>query len=175
MADSNEITVVHGGQNRLPELEPLYKALQEHHNAVAPNLAGMPARAPGEAWARRRLRYARWLAMPDAFLLLAETAHGPVGFALVTLGEDYDGWLGDNRVGEIRDLAVLPELRRRGIGTKLLDAVEESLAAAGVRACRLNVLTSNVDAIRLYERRGMMPAMTVMLRLDSHQPNTPHD
>jgi ribosomal-protein-alanine N-acetyltransferase len=56
--------------------------------------------------------------------------------------------------GEIRNIAVLPELRRRGIASLLLNAAEERAREIGVTTLYLEVRESNVAAIRLYEERG---------------------
>lgn len=54
----------------------------------------------------------------------------------------------------IATLAVLPEYRRRGIGSMLLDECEKQLPYYAVRLC---VRNSNQAAIRLYERYGYHP------------------
>ncbi|HTA98162.1 MAG TPA: GNAT family N-acetyltransferase [Solirubrobacteraceae bacterium] len=158
-----KVRIVRGGAGRIDDLAPLYIALQEHHRTLAPNLAGMSARPLDDAWERRRDRYARWLVRPDAFTVIAEQGSHAVGFALVTLEEDYDGWASGARIGELRDLAVLPELRGQGIGSRLMAAVAGELAAAGVRACRLTVLACNEDARRFYARCGMATVSHVLV------------
>jgi len=59
--------------------------------------------------------------------------------------------------GEILDLAVLPERRRRGIGRALLCAVWNALQGDGVKELYLEVRESNVAAIELYRRQGFRP------------------
>lgn len=54
----------------------------------------------------------------------------------------------------IHDLVVLPEYRGRGIGSALLDEAERRARAAGSSRLTLEVLDSNRDAKRLYERCG---------------------
>jgi GNAT superfamily N-acetyltransferase len=58
---------------------------------------------------------------------------------------------------EIRlvDLALLPEVYGKGIGTLLLKQVLDE-AAATARPCRLRVLQTNLGAIRLYQRMGFV-------------------
>ena len=46
-----------------------------------------------------------------------------------------------------------------------MDAVEDRLAQAGARDVQLHVMVGNDAARRFYERRGMQPIMTTMLRL----------
>jgi [ribosomal protein S18]-alanine N-acetyltransferase len=59
--------------------------------------------------------------------------------------------------GEILDLAVLPERRRRGVGQALLSAVWNALQRDGVKELYLEVRESNVAAIELYRRQGFRP------------------
>jgi ribosomal-protein-alanine N-acetyltransferase len=59
--------------------------------------------------------------------------------------------------GEILDLAVLPDKRRRGIGSSLLQAVRQEMEAAGVRELFLEVRESNAAAIALYRTQGFLP------------------
>lgn len=54
----------------------------------------------------------------------------------------------------INNVAVLPDLRGRGIGTSLLHRVFAEAARLGARRATLEVRASNVSARRLYERLG---------------------
>jgi ribosomal-protein-alanine N-acetyltransferase len=54
----------------------------------------------------------------------------------------------------INNLAVLPELRERGLGTHLLEAVIEEAAHLGAELMTLEVRQSNTPALRLYARSG---------------------
>jgi len=71
---------------------------------------------------------------PDA-LLLAEVGGRPVGTLIAT----WDGWRGN-----MYRLAVLPEVRRRGIATALVAEGERRLRALGCR--RVTALVVDVDA-----------------------------
>jgi ribosomal protein S18 acetylase RimI-like enzyme len=157
------VSIVRGGAERLDELQPLYRALHLHHAEAAPELGGLPAADREEAWRRRRRRYSSWLAQPDSFVLVAERGSRPIGFALVTVEEGYDGWGRGERLGEVRDLAMLPEERGAGVGELLLGQVAAALAAANIERYRLTVLGANTDAIRFYERQGMRPITQQML------------
>lgn len=59
--------------------------------------------------------------------------------------------------GEILDLAVLPERRRRGIGGTLLSTVWNELQSQGVKELYLEVRSTNSAAIALYSARGFRP------------------
>ena len=54
----------------------------------------------------------------------------------------------------LHDLAVLPESRGNGIGNALLDAVENHARKMGCCKVTLEVIASNTDAVRLYQRKG---------------------
>ncbi len=59
--------------------------------------------------------------------------------------------------GEILDLAVHPEERRRGVGKRLLETISRALGESGVRELYLEVRESNRPAIELYRARGFRP------------------
>ena len=56
----------------------------------------------------------------------------------------------------INNLAVLPDLRRQGAATALLDRVMAEGARLGVRRAMLEVRQSNVAARQLYEKFGFV-------------------
>ncbi|HEU5423702.1 MAG TPA: GNAT family N-acetyltransferase [Nitrolancea sp.] len=65
-------------------------------------------------------------------------------------------------IPEIVDFNVLPDLRRRGIGSRLLDAAEELIAARWPLAASLAGIGVGLDpdygaAQRLYVERGYLP------------------
>jgi [ribosomal protein S18]-alanine N-acetyltransferase len=70
---------------------------------------------------------------------------GIVGYAILW-------WAGDE--GELANLAVAPEARRRGVGGRLLDALFAEARLRGVRSVFLEVRASNEAALELYGTRG---------------------
>jgi ribosomal-protein-alanine N-acetyltransferase len=84
--------------------------------------------------------FAAALAAPGAFLCA-----GPAGFALgrAAAGE-----------AELLTLAVAPEVRRRGEGSRLLAAFEAEAAARGAGRAFLEVAAENAPALALYARAG---------------------
>ena len=78
-----------------------------------------------------------------------------------------DTWTTGSRVGEIESLAVLPSHRGRGIGTHLLDTLEQTLAADGIDDLIIGTLAGNTGARQLYERRGYRPTWLYVSRLRS--------
>jgi [ribosomal protein S18]-alanine N-acetyltransferase len=82
---------------------------------------------------------------PDTMVLVA-TRHGEIaGFAIMHFGEQR---------AHLLLLAVLPAFRRAGIGTSLLQWLEQSCVTAGVQSVRLEVRSSNRAARNFYARAG---------------------
>ena len=65
----------------------------------------------------------------------------------------------DNNIPEIADLNVLPEYRKKGIGTRLIQACEQAAKSQGKRVIGLGVsLTADYgNAQRLYIHLGFLP------------------
>ena len=126
----------------------------------------MPELAPyvsdTETWRARRKLYEELLPKPDTLLLLALVEDKPIGYGLTHVFAVADTWIEDtwttsDRVGEIESLSVLPEYRGSGLGSQLLERLEDHLRERGVDDLILGALAGNADAIRLYERRGYQP------------------
>jgi ribosomal-protein-alanine N-acetyltransferase len=60
-------------------------------------------------------------------------------------------------MGHVKDLAVHPAWRGRGVATRLLDRALAVLEVAGARRAKLEVRQTNDDAISLYRRFGFEP------------------
>jgi len=155
-----ELRITPGGREDLQRLEPVWLALQAYHVEITPQLGDAPACSPAEAWRRRRAKYERWLEEPETFVLLAERAGRAVGYAFVTVGAGFASW-GEERLADLQTLSVVEEERGRGVGTALMDAVDERLAELGVRELKLTAANANAGAQRFYERRGLRPSFVV--------------
>lgn len=115
------ITIVFGDAgDSVDALAELYRALHDHHVRVAPRLGPLPPRMFEDSWTRRRARYRVWLAEPGAFLASASADGALVGYLLATTAAGYQSWMSADSIGEIKDLAVHPTVRRQGIGSRLL-------------------------------------------------------
>ncbi len=162
-----EIAVVALGEDRFGELELLWRELYEHHTALVPHLDDR--QLPFErSWERRSRMDREWLrAEPGSFVLVAKDGEQVVGYALVRVrsGEGFAAsWRTGHPLGELTTLVVLPAARGRGVGSALLDAVDERLRALGVEDLAIGVITTNVEAMRLYERRGAVPYITCFIQ-----------
>lgn len=157
-----DVTIHKVGAEAVDRLEPLWLALHEHHQSVAPPAVYQP---PHRSWAARRGAYLEWLASPGSFILLAEKGQQAVGYAMVHVkpGPD-DTWVTGDRIAELETLSVAPAARGAGIGTMLLDGVDAELAAQGIGDLFIAALHGNDAAIRLYQRRGLRPVMVHLAR-----------
>jgi ribosomal protein S18 acetylase RimI-like enzyme len=157
------VRIVKAGPERVDELEPLWKALQEHHAAVMPQVAGLAPRDLEESWQLRRDKYLALLSEPASFVMIAQDDSRLLGYAMVRLSEGSVGYATSATVADIETVSVLADARGEGIGTALMDAVNEQLLAIGVKEVRLGVVAGNDDAIRFYERRGMQPFAVTLI------------
>ena len=151
------VRVVRAGAERVPDLEPLARALHRHHVLVDPAIPGVPPRDADGWWRIRSARYRDWLADPATILLLAEEGGSSVGYALVTVHDEDDSHRTRERFAELQSLAVLEDRRGEGIGSALLHQVYREVRAAGMAEMVIGVLATNEPAMRLYEREGFRP------------------
>lgn len=85
---------------------------------------------------------------PPAHLLLARAEDRLVGTVFGKSRRD------DPSTGQISMLAVHPQWQRRGIGSRLVDAVLAALVDDGCVRCRMYVAASDDRVQRFYEKRG---------------------
>jgi len=97
--------------------------------------------------------YAAFEGFVDApAFFVAEADGAVVGYVV---GDTVDA--GGARIGHIKDLAVAPEYRRRGVGRTLLSRALVALASSGTRRAKLEVRETNAAARSLYESFGFEP------------------
>jgi GNAT superfamily N-acetyltransferase len=160
----DEVRIVRAGPERVDELEPLWREMQDHHRALGCDLPGIPMRGHEDAWARRRAEYSEWLRRPGAFALVAEDDGRPVGYALVGMNEPGDDTHQTReRYAELHSLLVLPAYRGSRLGTRMMQAVHVELRSLGVREMVIGVMVGNPEAARFYERFGYRPWVTKYL------------
>lgn len=135
-------------------VRPLWEALLAHHGEVAPTLP--PVRSAEDSWRRRRSEYEGWLARPGSFVLVAESGSRQLGYVLVLIEVGDDTWSTDERVAIVETLSVAPGSRGRGVGTRLMDAVDAELDRIGVRDLFVGAVATNERGLRFYERRGLL-------------------
>lgn len=81
---------------------------------------------------------------PELFLV-ADICGKVVGYVIASYIEDF---------GHIVSIAVHPDYRNRGIGSKLLEAIEKKLISRGIRIITLEVSINNKTAIKMYRKHG---------------------
>lgn len=88
------------------------------------------------------------LLAPDALFLVAELEARVLGYGIVQriAGE-----------GELYNFAVAPEVRGRGVGTRLLEKLLRRGASAELSQIHLEVRAGNSAARRLYAAAGFLP------------------
>jgi GNAT superfamily N-acetyltransferase len=85
----------------------------------------------------------------DGIVLVAEEDGNAIGLAL--------GVRTGTKVVELRDLFVQKAARRSGVANELMREFVAQATAAGAEMIELDVLESNADARRVYERWGFKP------------------
>jgi ribosomal protein S18 acetylase RimI-like enzyme len=161
------LAIVSVAEAHLDELEPLWRALYDHHNDVTPHLRGRE-RTFAEAWESRRRTERGWLeSEPRSFVLAAESGDRRIGYALVRVrsGAGFaESWSVSDPLADLATLAVLPEFRGRGIGSALLNAAEARLREMGIEDMTIGVIATNARAMSFYERRGAVPFLTQLIQ-----------
>lgn len=101
--------------------------------------------APGIAYPRREL--AAYVQRRGAFTVVAEKAAKPNPIAGFIVAES-----SRRGVGHIITIDVLPESRRTGLGSKLLEAAETRLSQANCHTVVLETAVDNASALAFYKR-----------------------
>jgi GNAT superfamily N-acetyltransferase len=156
-----ELRIVEAGPERIPELQPLWLALYEHHRGIAGGVAGV--RPFEETWRQRQGQYRGWLSGDDAVLLIAERPGRAVGYAVLTAGPGAATWDLGERVVEIETLAVLADDRGTGVGAALIEAGRRWALERGARTVAVGLAHTNDGARRFYEREGFTPFYVEMV------------
>lgn len=104
----------------------------------------------GARW-RRALRHAR---AGRGLPLIALHGQAPVGHGQLLLYPSS---------AEIADVGVAPAWRRRGVATRLVEALLAAADYAGLPRVELGVEAANVEALALYEQLGFRPCRQVLL------------
>ena len=129
--------------SQVDDLRPLWLQLHAHHQSIAPELA--PYLDDDESWRARRVLYVETLG-GEGFALVARDGWGAlVGYAMVAIHREEpnawsDTWRVGQAVGEVETLLVVPEARGGGVGTRLLDAVDEELERRGIEDLVIGVV-----------------------------------
>jgi len=112
---------------------------------------------PGISYTRRELAW--YMTLRGAFTLIGETQEKPrskwkiSGFAV--------GQQPRRRLGHIVTIDVLPDARRTGLGTRLMEEIEARLKKDGCATIFLESAVNNQAAIKFYKRLGYFVVKTL--------------
>jgi len=144
--------------SEVDRVEPLFKELVGFHREVAGE--EWPVRDEAAAWAHRRAEYVSWLGEGRARMLVAvapaDAEARPLGYAVVSVKSSSASWDVGERIGELETLAVSPDARGRGIGSRLIAACRERLRGEGVTHWSVAVVEANhtIDQIETEQKFG---------------------
>jgi ribosomal-protein-alanine N-acetyltransferase len=96
-----------------------------------------------------RFQIATLLREYNSISLIAVENKKIVGFIIGVIGVERNAL-----DGHVLTIDVLPQYQQRGVGSKLLQAVERIFMGRNVKKSHLEVREDNVRALRLYERNG---------------------
>ncbi|MFC0273519.1 GNAT family N-acetyltransferase [Metabacillus herbersteinensis] len=96
-----------------------------------------------------------WGRAEDKAILAIDDQDKPLGAGWIRLFDETNQTYGylDNETPVVGGLAILPEYRGKGIGTKLLKALMNEARVAGFKSISLSVDPTN-SALHLYEKFG---------------------
>ncbi len=108
---------------------------------------------------------ALWRAIPEVELDDADTCEKMAGYLKRNPGMSFVAREGaklvgaalcghDGRRGYLHHLAVLPEYREQGIGTRLVEACLRALASHGIERCAIFILSENAPGKAFWTKRG---------------------
>jgi len=129
-------------------------AIQEHERAGIPEL-----RPGGEVGARYAELLVRTVEEKNGVILLARDGEQAVGFACAWVDEDDDVLLRADarRHAYVSDIFVDQHWRHKGLGRRLLAAIEAAMSERGCRRMRIRSKAFNVAALKCYEAAGFEP------------------
>ncbi|WP_055530180.1 GNAT family N-acetyltransferase [Streptomyces graminilatus] len=138
----------------IDELAPLWGELLAHHVASAPHLGDLgEVRSAAESWQIRRAEYRAWLEEPQSKILTVSAGDRLLGYAFVRIVPAAGSWKLGDHVGVLETLVVAAEARGRGLGRRLIEAVDAHCHAHGATTVRISVIEGN-DAHAFYTRWG---------------------
>lgn len=142
-------------------LADIYQASAEHHMRLDPSLYSTPDYLALKERYRKRLPLA-----DDEEILVAEVDGEVVGWTELVLraASGQVRMMRDVVSAEI-DVAVLPEHRGHGVGSRLVAAAEKWANEHGAQVITMQTHVANADAIRFYqERHGFRTTGILMIK-----------
>lgn len=158
-AGDGEVTVSHVPAHEVDNLRLFCDALHDHHGLVAAYLA--PFISHDRSWAVFRPYFLA--AAENGLALRVGTRDAPLGMVAATLLKDAplftDTWAIDGGIAEIEVLAIAEAERERGLGKRLMQAIDARLQERGIRNQIVGAFEPNRSAVRFYLNLGFTPAV----------------
>ena len=122
-----------------------YELAKPHHGVLLAQMSRrlIEAGLPWWNWTPKRVTKA--IRSSDIATVIAKDTAHIVGFALMRFGDEN---------AHLNLMAVEPEFQRHGVGSGLLDWLEESCSIAGIVRITLECRAGNHGAIRFYRANG---------------------
>jgi ribosomal protein S18 acetylase RimI-like enzyme len=92
--------------------------------------------------------------------LIAEVDNVPVGYLI---GGKFKYDYRKVTYGEIQDMGVLPDFRRQGIGSKLVDEFRKWAKSKGYEKVYVNAYYDDERAVGFYKKQGLIPSDLVLI------------
>jgi len=118
--------------------------------------------APGVSYSQPELLF--YMRRPRAFTLVVERDLPKNGREVPSHQVEAVGFIvaeAARLTGHIITIDVLAEVRRSGLGSRLITAAEQRLLAAGCRSVSLETAVDNAVALAFYKRHGYFLAKTI--------------
>lgn len=96
-------------------------------------------------------------------VLVAGEGHELLGYAVLTWGWGLES---GGREGLLDEVYLVPEIRGRGVGGRLVERVLDAARGAHCRTLFLETEKANDDARRLYARHGLTEQDSIWMSLD---------
>ena len=164
MERNAEVTIRKATPADVGALADVYQASAEHHVRLDPSLYSMPD------YLALKERYTRRFPLPaDEEMLVAEVDGEVVGLMdmLLRPASGQPRMMRD-AVSVALDVAVLPEHRGHGVGSRLVEAAERWAIEQNAEVMTLSTHVANFDAIRFYqERHGFRTTGILMMKRPS--------
>ena len=137
---------------RLIDLDPivnLWSGLISHHRSLEPRLYQTEIHAPASyrAFVRRKLDDR------DGMVLVADRDGEILGYLLGGVGQRAPVYV-VRSVGMIFDLMVMPDLRRQGVGRRLVETARTEFGRLGIHDIQVNFAPMNGEATAFWAALG---------------------
>ena len=141
----------------LPSLAALFRQLHAHHVRIKPESFRMPE----DQWFSERINAILDDGEMTVFVSVGEDGNLN-GYAAVRIMSVDSAERVPRKMCYIDCFAVVESARRKGIGTALFNEVKRFARKNGCGSIQLGVTAVNADAVRFYEKMGLVPRTVQM-------------